>query len=197
MIVSYKYRVEMPLRYKVVDKFLEDIITKHFDELVLGKLQLLISPWFDPSFGMIILDVDSRCNRLRDLLRLPFNIEVTPRGYHLVSRFLIDCGDTFHWRLLKHYFRGYNGVDLVTSFSVNPIKRLGYDREKDFFYSFTDRLGDRRRYRGLRSISERFWGDWCEYILWDLIPYHTIHSYDWVKDLLSSTLGRSHVSGFE
>ncbi len=187
MDVTYKYVLESAPITKSKKDFLKDFFSKHFKEFMDNKIILMISPELGNQRTLFQLDIDfdigdtnlpnievtkvfNALNQAFD--PYSFNLEITPNGCHIVSNFtytrihqLVEVKKQF-----ASVLRRIKNLDLDASFSPVPLKRIGYDEKRHFFYAPHDSSNGSIRNKLFMNKNPYANAFWQDYIEKNLIP---------------------------
>ena len=180
MEVKYKYILETEPMVKSKSAFLKDFFDKYFQEFLDKKIMLLISPDLGSNQTLLQFDIDYKLDetsepdkesmRVMKVLKMAFkdyafNMEVTPGGCHIVSDFTYtrvhELLETK--KALAGYLSKIRNLDINASFSPNPLKRIGYDKSRNFMYMPTFQPTTKLRSQilmGKINIHEEFWKEY-------------------------------------
>ena len=185
MEIEYKFILETEGMMATPKKFKKVFFINHLTKFLNGKLMLMISPDLQDHHTLLQFDIDYKLNETTEpdmeIMRvykalseafhpLEFNLEITPGGGHIVSNFnyirLHEMLDTK--KFLKSYFDRVKNLDIDASFRPTPLKRIGYDKSKGFWYTPVHSINSNIRNKLFNKrfkMSELFWTDYIEHKL--------------------------------
>jgi hypothetical protein len=208
MEITYKYLLEVPPATKSIKLFYEDFFENKFDDFLSGEIMLLISNDLG-DHALLQFDVDFKKNETNEpnidannMFKLlnkifkkhgGFKLEMTPGGCHIVSNFIYKKqfhNMIIHKNRVRHALHRFRNLDLDASFSITPMRRIGYDESRGFWFAPVDELSNSLRnsfYVSKPPYSKEFWKEYIH----SMIPTKVISFSEVVKLLenFNDTLG--------
>jgi hypothetical protein len=200
MEITYKYLLEVPPTTKLVKEFYDDFFENKFDDFMSGEIMLLISNDFK-DFALLQFDIDFKRNETnepnQDANKIfktlnkvfkdygGFDMEITPGGCHIVSKFLYKKkfhSMIIHKNRVKHFLHRVRNLDIDASFSISPMRRVGFEERRGFWFTPSSETTNALRntlYTKTPPYSDIFWSDYIK----SMVPKKKIAFSDVIEKL--------------